>query len=92
MADPEELVGGGGWGGKSKVTIGFLTYMFGYKGGQGVQTPLENHENIGFLINIGPDSLKIVKLPCPQSILCHDRHASETPFKWHFAGGPIMAR
>ena len=27
-------------------------------GGQGVRTPLENHKNIGFLINTGPDSLK----------------------------------
>ena len=22
----------------------------------------------------------------------HHRHASETPFKWRFAGGPMMAR
>ena len=27
-------------------------------GGQGVRTPLENHKNIGFLSNTGPDRLK----------------------------------
>ena len=25
-------------------------------------------------------------------MLGHHRHASETPFKWSFAGGPMMAR
>ena len=25
-------------------------------------------------------------------ILCHYRPAGETPFEWHFAGGPIVAR
>ena len=28
-------------------------------GGQGVQTPLENHKNIGFPNNTGPDPLKL---------------------------------
>ena len=28
------------------------------EGGQGVWTPLENHKNIGFLGNTGPDPLK----------------------------------
>ena len=28
------------------------------RGGQGVLTPLENHKNIAFLSNIGPDPLK----------------------------------
>ena len=31
-------------------------------GGQGVQTPLKNHRNIGFLSHTGPDSPKIAKL------------------------------
>ena len=30
-------------------------------GGQGVQTPLDNYKNIGFLSNTGPDPLKITK-------------------------------
>ena len=25
-------------------------------------------------------------------MLGHHRHSSETPFKWHFAGGSMMAR
>ena len=29
------------------------------KGGRGVQTPMENHKNIEFLSNSGPDPLKI---------------------------------
>ena len=65
------------------------------EGGQGVRTPpppLENYKNIGFLSNTGPDPLKITKLPIQHSMLCHYRPASETPFKWRFAGGPIMAR
>ena len=33
------------------------------EGGQGVQTPLKNHKNIGILSNKGPDPLKITKLP-----------------------------
>ena len=66
----------GGWGG----------------GGGGSGPPLENYKNIGFLSNTGPDSLKITKLPIQHSMFGHYRHASETPFKWRFAGGPMMAR
>ena len=63
-------------------------------GGQGVRTPppLKNQKNIGFLSNSGPDPLKIRKLPNQQSMLGHHQHASETPFKWRFAGGPMMTR
>ena len=35
---------------------------------------------------------KITKLPSQHSRLGHYQHASETPYKWHFAGGPMMAR
>ena len=42
--------------------------------------PLENHKNIGFLSN--------TKLPSQHSIMLgHQRHASETSFKWRIAGG-----
>ena len=46
-------------------------------GGEGVWTPLKNHKNIGFSSNIGPDPLKISKLPSQHSMLGHHRHASE---------------
>ena len=60
-------------------------------GGQEVRTPLKNHKNIGFLCDTGPDPLKITKLPSQYSMLGHHRHASQTPFKWRFAGKPMMA-
>ena len=78
-ADPEG--GGGGWVG-------------GGGGGQGVRTPppLEKYKNIGFLSNNGPDPLKITRLLMQHSMLGHHLPASETPFKWRFAGGPLMAQ
>ena len=60
-------------------------------GGTGGPDPLKNHKNIGFPSNIDPDPLKITKLPNQHSMVGHYRHASETPFKWRFAGGPMMA-
>ena len=62
------------------------------RGDRGSGPPTENHKSIGFLSNSGPDPLKIIKLPSQHSILGHNGHASETPFKWRFAGGPMMAR
>ena len=35
------------------------------KGGQGVQTPMKNHKNIGFLSNAGLDPLKNQKAAKP---------------------------
>ena len=61
-------------------------------GGAGDPDLQKNHKNIGFLRNTGPDPLKNHKATEPDSILGRHRHASETPFKWRFAGGPIMAR
>ena len=62
-------------------------------GGQGVRTSLRKLTKIEvFLSNTGPDPLKIEKLPSQLSILGQNRHASETPFKWRFAGRPKMAR
>ena len=69
--------------------------------GSGPPPPPETYKNIGFLSNIGPDPLKITKLPSQHSMLGHHRPASETPFKWpasetpfkwRFAGGTMMAR
>ena len=64
-------------------------------GRQGVWNPpphLKNYENIGVLSNSGPDPLKNHKATEPESMLGHHQHASEMPFKWRFAGGPMMAR
>ena len=60
-------------------------------GGRGAGPPLVK-KKYRFFSNTGPDPLKIVKLPSQLSILGHNRHASKTPFKWHFAGGPKRAR
>ena len=59
--------------------------------GSGPPLP-ENHKNIEYLSNTGPDPLKFSKLPSQHSMLGHHLHPSETPFKWRFAGGPMMAR
>ena len=61
-------------------------------GGSGSGPHLKNHKNIGFLSNTGPGPLKITKLPGQHSMLGHHRHASDTPFKWRFPGGPMMVR
>ena len=60
--------------------------------GQGVRTPTEKSQNIGFLSNTGPDPLKITELQSQLSMLGHNQYASETPFKWRFAGVPMMTR
>ena len=66
-------------------------YMCGSRGGTGgPDPPLKNHKNIGVLRHAGLDTLKITKLPSRNSMLGHHRHASETPFKWRFAGGPMQ--
>ena len=62
------------------------------RGNRGSEPPLENHKNIVFLAIQVPIPLKIVKLPSQLSILGHNRHASETPFKWHFVGETKRAR
>ena len=54
--------------------------------------PLTNHKKLGFLSNTGPDLLTNHKLPSQHSVLRRFRLTSETPFKWRFAGGPMMAR
>ena len=73
--------------------IVYTNYMRELKGETGgPPEPLKNHRNHGFLSNTGPDPLKIIKLLSQHSMLGHHLHASETPFKWRFAGGPMMAR
>ena len=61
------------------------------EGGRGLD-PLKTHKNIGFLSNTGPDPLKNHKATQPAfNVGGHHRPSSETPFKWCFAGGPVMA-
>ena len=54
--------------------------------------PQNNHKNIGFHSNTGPDPLKTTRLPSQDSMLGHHLQSSETPFKWRFAGGQMVAR
>ena len=62
-------------------------------GGGGVRTPPWKSLKIWvFFSNTGPDPLKIAKLPSQHSILGHNWLATETPFKWRFAGRLMMAR
>ena len=63
------------------------------EGGQGVLTPhsLENHKKLWSSLAILVQILwKITKLPSQRSTVGHHRPASETPFKWPYAGGPMM--
>ena len=49
--------------------------------------PLENHKNIGFFINTGPDpveNLKAKHVPSQHYMTGQHRSASETPFKMTF--------
>ena len=65
----------------------------GVGGGQGVQTPSKNLKAIGVLSNTGPDPLENYKATKPAvNVLGHYRPVSKTPFKWHFAGGPMLTR
>ena len=54
----------------------------------------KNHKNRVSLSNTGPDPLKNHKATKPvfYSMMGHHGHASETSFKWRYAGKPIMAR
>ena len=53
---------------------------------------LKNHKAIVFLCNTGPDPLKNHKATKQHSMFSHHLPASETPFPWCFACGPMMAR
>ena len=56
------------------------------EGGAGGLDPLKNH-NLAMIVLI---PCKITKLPSQHSMLGHHRPAGDTPFKWRFAGGPMM--
>ena len=80
---------------RKKVFFANLKIVLAIESTQSVaQMPMRTirSQNIEFLSNTGPDPLKFSKLPSQHSKLGHHRHPSETPFKWRFAGGPMMAR
>ena len=58
------------------------------RGTGGPDPPLENHKNIVFFSDTGPDPLKIVKLPSQLSILA----IIGTPAKRHLNGGSLAGR
>ena len=58
---------------------------------RGSEPHLKNHKNIAFLSNTGSDPIKFAKLPSQHSMLGHHWQAREMPFKWRFAGWPMMA-
>ena len=57
-------------------------------GGPDASPPLERSQKLVFLAILVP--LKIANLLGQNSMLGHHRDAIETPFKWSFAGGPMM--
>ena len=63
-------------------------------GGGGVDRgpePPEKSQNIGFPSNTGLDPLKNHKATKP-TFNVGPSSAAESPLKWRFAGGPMMAR
>ena len=59
------------------------------EGGSGGLDPTpENLQSYRFLSNIGPDPLKITKLPSQRSISGHHRPASEMSLQWRDDDGP----
>ena len=59
-------------------------------GGRGSGHPLKNYRNIGYPSNIDPDSGP-ENSQSQHSMLGNHGPASETPFKWRFTCGPMMA-
>ena len=59
-------------------------------GGAGGPDPLKKSQNIWFLSNSGPDPLTNHTAVSQHSMLGHHQHTSEMPFKWRFAGGPMV--
>ena len=55
-------------------------------------SPLKTSKVKGFLAILVRMSYKVTKLASQHSNLGHYRPANETPFKWRFAGGLMVAR
>ena len=67
----------------------FLTGMDGSRGG-GTGGPIDRSQKIGLLSNTGPDPLKNRKATRPEFNV-RPSSGHKTPFKWPFAGRPMMA-
>ena len=63
------------------------------EGGQGFQTPPlpEKSQNIGFLSNTGRDHMKNHKATKPAFNVGSSSAHQENPFKWSFAGEPMLS-
>ena len=66
--------------------------MGGSREGAGGPDPPENPKNIVFLRKTGLDPLENHKAAKLAFNVGPYRPTSETPFKWRYARGPIMAR
>ena len=54
---------------------------------------LNSNDTVSHLVRICHTATRTgMLLPSQQTVTGHYRPASETPFKWRFAGGPIVAR
>ena len=62
--------------------VGPLSWADPEEGTGGPDPHLENHKNLGFLVNTGPDPLKTTKLQSQHSILA----IISTPAKRHLNG------
>ena len=67
--------------------------MGGSRGGQGVRTPPppENSQKYSFFSNTGPDPLKNHKATNKKQAIIQYWAVICPPFKWRFAGWPMMA-
>ena len=63
-------------------------------GGQGVRTPIENHKNIGFLNNSGPDPQNNYEATEPafnvEPSSARQRNAIKMAFCWRAVDGPLI--
>ena len=62
----------------------------GERAGGGPELP-EKSQILGSLAILVQIPWEIAKLPSQHSMLGHHRSTSETPFKWRFDSGPMMA-
>ena len=81
---------------RTLISTGHLTCQDPEGEGTGGQAPhplpLKDHKAIGFLTRTGPNPMKITKLSSQNSMFGHHGPACETPLKWRFTGGLMMAR
>ena len=80
---------------KQSLLIHSVCHVRIQRGARGPDPPPseKNTQKIGFLIALLVwIPYKTTKRTSQHSVLVHHQPASKTPFKWRFAGGPMMAR